>query len=436
MKDCGFKAYVAGGGIRDLLVNAKPKDFDIVTDATPNQVKRIFRNCRIVGRRFRLAHVFFGDRIVEVATFRADSSAMESRADTDEHGEGRQHNETNGDRQAHQVHPAHAQTIRRADGLILRDNVYGTPRQDALRRDFTINALFYNIDGFTLIDYVGGMRDIRNRTVRTIGDPALRYAEDPVRMIRAIRFAAKLNFKIEQDSYDAIRECSGMIVKASNARMYEELLKLFTCGGVAVALVMLRDTGLWKALFPEVGAWADGRAEPAAWSRIEAGCAGVDRLLAAGRAPEPALVLALLFGGYLEHKANVLVSEGLWPAEAVMGAISQFIGEMAPRAVIPKRVGYDMAHILVAQSRLAKPGGGRAERFVSRHFFRNSLEYFRFRTAFAGGDMQAVEWWERTSAGKQSEPPPQFPPHRRRGNRRRRGRRRHGNIADVKDAQG
>jgi poly(A) polymerase len=215
LKNRGFSAYLVGGGVRDLLLGRKPKDFDIGTDAHPQQVKRLFRNCFIVGRRFRLCHVRFGRKVVEVSTFRKQSQPEEG------------------------------------DTLIRRDNTFGTPEEDAFRRDFTVNALFYDIATFSVIDYVSGLGDLHDRVIRTIGDPAVRFREDPVRMLRAVALAARLDFTIDRDTVEAIRFLRGEIVRSSPARILEEFYKVMRQGAAEKTFRLLDDHGLLGYLLPE-----------------------------------------------------------------------------------------------------------------------------------------------------------------------------------------
>ncbi len=214
LKNHGFTAYLVGGGVRDLLLGRRPKDFDIGTSAHPQQVKRLFRNCFIIGRRFRLCHVRFGRNVVEVSTFRRQAEADEG------------------------------------DTLVRRDNTFGTPEEDAFRRDFTVNALFYDIATFSVIDYVGGLEDLDRRTIRTIGDPAVRFREDPVRMLRAVALAARLDFTIDPDTVEAIRFLRGEIVKSSPARILEELYKILRQGASRRTFEMLHELGLLAYILP------------------------------------------------------------------------------------------------------------------------------------------------------------------------------------------
>jgi len=218
LKNHGFLAYMVGGGVRDLLLGRRPKDFDIGTNAHPQQVKKLFRNCFVIGRRFRLCHVRFGKKVVEVSTFRRQAAAEEG------------------------------------DTLIRRDNTFGTPEEDAFRRDFTVNALFYDIASFSVIDYVGGLEDLEDRLIRTIGDPAVRLREDPVRMLRAVALAARLGFSIDRDTLEAVRALRGEIVKSSSARILEEFYKILRQGASRRTFQMLHEVGLLTYLLPEADA--------------------------------------------------------------------------------------------------------------------------------------------------------------------------------------
>src|SRR5438477_3336766 len=215
LKNHGFKACLVGGGVRDLLLGRRPKDFDISTDAHPQQIKKLFRNCFVVGRRFRLCHVRFGRKVVEVSTFRKQAPPEEG------------------------------------DTLIRRDNTFGTPEEDAFRRDFTVNALFYDIASFSVIDYVGGLGDLQDHVIRTIGDPAVRFREDPVRMLRAVALAARLGFTIDRDTLEAVRALRAEIVKSSPARILDELYKILRQGASRQTFQLLHDVGVLAYLLPE-----------------------------------------------------------------------------------------------------------------------------------------------------------------------------------------
>jgi poly(A) polymerase len=254
----GFTAYMVGGGVRDLLLGRKPKDIDIATSAHPPQVKKLFRNCFIIGRRFRLCHVRFGRKVVEVSTFRA------------------------------QAEPAEGET------LITRDNVFGTPEEDAFRRDFTVNALFYDIATFSIIDYVGGLEDVEQRVIRMIGDPVVRLREDPVRMLRAVALASRLRFSIDRNTVDAIRLLRGEIVKSSPARILEEFYKILRQGAARETFGLLHELGLLAYLLPE----AD-QAITEGGERLLGSLARLDEYRNAGLATPEDLTNPLLMGTLL-----------------------------------------------------------------------------------------------------------------------------------------
>jgi poly(A) polymerase len=257
----GHKAYLVGGSVRDLMLGRTPKDFDAATDAGPNQARRIFRNSRIIGRRFRLVHVFFHDGIVELATFRRDP-------DPDE------------------------QASAPGDLLITSDNVFGTPREDAFRRDFTVNALFYDASSFSVIDYVGGIDDLEAEVIRTIGDPEVRFREDPVRMMRACEMAGRLGFTIDPESQEAIRKLAKEIEKAAPARLTEEILQLLRCGAAAPSMRWMQELGLLEIILPEASLilTAGSRGAP----ELEALIPAVDTLIQGGREPSDSALLAVI----------------------------------------------------------------------------------------------------------------------------------------------
>jgi poly(A) polymerase len=275
-----YIAYLVGGSVRDLLLNRRPKDFDIGTSAHPHQVKKLFRNCWIIGRRFRLAHVKYGNKTIEVATFRRHFAASESTPETEANGNA-----------AEREPEAGAPGRRRAeDHLIHRDNTYGTPEEDAFRRDFTVNALFYDIGTFAIIDYVGGLRDLEGRVIRSIGDPEVRFLEDPVRMLRAVVLAARLQFDIDPPILDAIAAHRHEIARSAPPRLLEEYYKILRSGHAQEAFRRLRATGLLKAISPEL---AD--AQEAVWRSI----AGLDRYRTQFEDAPDSLTNAILAGTLL-----------------------------------------------------------------------------------------------------------------------------------------
>lgn len=369
LKDSGYLAYLAGGGVRDLLLGRKPKDFDVVTNATPNEVRKVFRNSRLIGRRFRLAHVFFGrDRIIEVATFRAGAQVVEESEDVE-------------------VNSHH---VKRDDGLILRDNLFGTPEQDALRRDFTVNALFYNIQDYSIIDYVGGLEDLHHGVLRFIGEPGLRCVEDPVRMVRAVRFAAMLGLTLDPAAADAIREHHDKLALANRSRLYEEVQKLFFCGAAQKAYALLRDFGLFEILFPEIGTWLGPVPGGTECRRVSHALQQVDEWRQEGRAVSPALLFALMFGGMHEVQAGELSAKGEHPGLALHSVTMQHFGGLTERVQVPKMVRYRTAEILASQPRLISEGGMRARPLAGRDFFPEAVSYLEFCVRFSGQNSEAL----------------------------------------------
>ena len=258
----GYRAYLCGGSVRDLLMNRTPKDFDVVTDAHPAEVRRLFRNSRIIGRRFRLVHIIFQDQVVEVATFRREPERIVVESESNE----------------------------AEDFLITDDNTFGSPLQDARRRDFTINALFYNIADFSVIDYVSGVDDLSEGRVRVIGNPDLRFREDPVRMMRAIEFASRLGFEIEAETYQGILRHRTDILKASPPRVSEEILELLRRGWSRGAFRLMVDTALLEPLLPEIYAAIRGNRAPYFWKMLEV----LDRTVQSGRKISDAVLLSVL----------------------------------------------------------------------------------------------------------------------------------------------
>lgn len=368
LKEAGYLAYLAGGGVRDLLLGRTPKDFDVVTDATPNEVRRVFRNCRIIGRRFRLAHVFFGPKIIEVATFRSGQIP-----DDGDDGSNATSQVTN------------------AAGVIVRDNVFGTPEQDARRRDFTINALFYNIRDYSLIDYEGGLDDLRHRVIRFIGDPRQRCVEDPVRMIRAVRFAAALEFRIDPAADQAIRSEREKLALANRSRLYEEVQKLFLSGVAQKAYALLRDFGLFEILFPEMGSWLGPEAGTPQCRRISEALKQVDEWRQMKRDVTPALLFALMFGGMHEVRAGVLAAQGQHRGLALHSVTLEHFGGLTERVQVPKMVRYRSAEILASQPRLTADNGARARPLAARAFFPEAVAYLEFMVRFTGEHREALE---------------------------------------------
>ena len=367
LKDAGHTAYLAGGGVRDLLLGRQPKDFDIATDAHPNRVKQVFRNCRLVGRRFRLAHVFFHNTIIEVSTFRANPPPESNE------------------------HPEHH--FKKHDGVILRDNVFGTPADDAFRRDFTVNALFYNIADCSVIDHVGGLADLDQRLLRSIGDPRVRFVEDPVRMIRAVRFAEMLGFTIEASSAAAIRELGGKLLLASRERLHDEMLKISACGESEKVVHRLFSLGLLDVLFPAFSRWLKEGEGREVWY-LKA-LRQTDKWKRAGLIPDEALFWAMLFGEYHEAQAQILAErEGLSPVQAALRAVETHLLSQENRVQVPRQAVYRASHLMAMQPGFQRTGDGRAKKMVRRAGFHEAFIYLKFSAGVKSRNQDVVAWWK------------------------------------------
>ena len=369
LDEAGYKAYLCGGGVRDLLLGRTPKDFDIATDARPEEVKRIFRNCRIIGRRFKLAHVFFRDVIIETATFRAlldaapgaEEVPLPSRRRTD----------------------VPDPTFATRGGVIVRDNVYGTPEEDARRRDFTINGLFYDIASGSILDYVGGLKDLEQRVLRVIGDPETRFHEDPVRMVRALRIASQLDFEIEKSARDAIIRCCGDLKNSSKDRLHEEMLKILNCGRALRVFERSWQKGLFQTIYPGFSAWLQAPGNPSALHWVKKALRQFDVWKDAGLKPMPALQHALLFGPYIEGLAGAIAADGLPEFEAVLQAVNSVLREKTNLTQIPKAVVFDVERILGIQVQMRKSSG--QSKYASRLRHRNGFDEALIYLKFAGG---------------------------------------------------
>jgi poly(A) polymerase len=399
----GFIAYLVGGCVRDLLMERIPKDFDIATDATPSQIKRLFRNCRLVGRRFRLAHLHYQDEILEVSTFRAAVPSNEG-----EMGETDQGN----------LSPRH---LKDEDGMVLRDNVFGTPEEDALRRDFTINALAYNIADFSVIDYSTGLSDLQQRLLRPIGDPYVRFTEDPVRMIRAVRFAASHNLVIEPATWEIICRLSPTISRATPARLYEEIQKLFLLGSALSVFSHLETSGLLAALFPGLSQWLsrDKENQKAVHTNLEC----IDRLFRNGMPPSPPLFLAALFGPSLEEEALARHRDGIPYLQVLDATCAIFLETLCKSVCIPGRVGSQLRRILALQPSLHRMPPRRPSSMVGRPEFADAIAYLCFKAKTGGENRSALEWWQAfikaPTAIQPASPADEAPAKRRRKRRRR-----------------
>lgn len=371
LHNAGFRACLVGGGVRDLLLQLAPKDFDVGTDATPEQVQELFRNCRLIGRRFRLAHVRYGREIIEVATFRASSTAESSETTT--------------------VETTDTATDLDAAGMIRRDNVYGTIEDDAQRRDFTINALYYDISDFSILDYTGGLDDIQAGLIRMVGDPAQRYREDPVRMLRAVRFAAKLDFRIHHDTEAPIARLAHLLRHVAPARLFEEVLKLLTSGHAAQTFEMLQLYGLFNHLVPLTARVL--RKRPTAARLLRQGFINTDQRIAAQKPVTPAFLYAVLLWPALCDKRDALQRAGLTYNDAVHQAADEIIEQQYQHTALPRRFSSPMREIWALQPRFEKRHGKRAFGFLSHVRFRAAYDFLLLRAESGEPVSELAKWW-------------------------------------------
>lgn len=369
LKKKGYKAYLAGGGVRDLLLGREPNDFDVTTDATPKQIKKVFNNSRLIGRRFRLAHILFRGETIELSTFRAPSSV------------GRKKN-------------LPGRTFKQKKGLVLRDNVFGTPEQDALRRDFTINALFYNIADFSVVDYAGGLDDLKKKIVRVIGDPDTRFTEDPVRMIRAVRFAGTLDFKIAGKTAASIKRNASKIEGASPPRLYDEILKLFLSGHSEKIFELLLEMNLLEHLFPEFGSWINDSEGEKKTPWLKKSFRQFDEWKASGTKIHPALMFALMFGPYHEKSAHKLAKNGLPENAALYKATRDHLTELKARVSMPKFQIARIAKLMESQSRFSSRSPKKVKRFMNQEGFLDAYLYFKFASKITGRQKELLKWWQ------------------------------------------
>lgn len=363
LKDAGFQAYLVGGGVRDLMLGREPKDFDVSTDAHPDEVRGLFRNCRLIGRRFRLAHVHFQREIIEVSTFRAHySEGDESEGATEE-------------------------------GRILRDNVYGTVEEDAWRRDFTVNALYYNIADFSVGDYTGGVEDLKSGLLRLIGDPEQRYREDPVRMLRGVRFEAKLGLRIESETEAAIFKLGHLLEDIPPARLFEEVLKLFHGGCALQTFEQLRHYRLFGYLFPATETCLEQESEGFPQTLHIHALKNTDLRIAEGKPVTPAFVFAALLWAPVLEMFEKLRADDVPEIQAMQIAGQEVIRRQVQCVSIPRRFSMAAREIWTMQLRLLRYHGKRAYRLIEHPRFRAAYDFMVLRAA-AGEDVkQTADWW-------------------------------------------
>lgn len=399
LKDAGYQGHLVGGGVRDLLLGREPKDFDVATDARPDEVRRLFGNCRLIGRRFRLAHVMFGHEVIEVATFRGLH-------DGDDDG----------------GHARHVDD----EGRLVRDNVYGTLEEDAFRRDFTVNALYYNIADFSVVDYAGGMEDLKAGMLRLIGEPETRFREDPVRMLRAVRFSTKLGFRIHPDTERPIHELAPLLRDIPPARLFDEMLKLFMGGNALDNFEALRHYGLFDQLFPMTEQSLGREQEHFPLTLIIQGMKNTDQRIQQNKPVTPAFLFAVFLWQPVRERAARLQAEGQHPAQAMQHASSRIIAEQGGVMALPRRFSLPMREIWMLQMRLELAGGRRSQRALSHPRFRAAYDFLLLRGEAGEVSKELCQWWtafqEAHPLQREREAPRSAPRKRRHRGRPRRAR--------------
>lgn len=364
LQDAGFKAFVVGGAVRDLLLGTTPKDYDVATDATPEEVRRLFRRSRIIGRRFRIVHVMCGRETVEVSTFRAGTVSEEG-------DEGPQADQ---------------------EGRLISDNVFGTQVQDAARRDFTANALYYDPATQDIIDYHGGVQDIRKRVLRMIGDPLTRYREDPVRMLRAARFAAKLDFHIDAETRAPVAKLAPLIGNVPKARVFDEALKLLLSGHALRGIHQLRAEGLHHGLLPLLDVILD---DPEGRRFIETALHNTDERLRNGHSVSPAFLFASLLWPEVERAWRRIQEQGTPPIPALHQAMGEGLDRQREQLAIPRRYDGVIKDIWGLQPRFSQRGGQRPFRLLGHERFRAAYDFLLLRAKSGGAPDELADWWTR-----------------------------------------
>ncbi|MFT4885839.1 MAG: poly(A) polymerase [Pseudohongiellaceae bacterium] len=370
-----FDGYLVGGCVRDIMLGKKPKDFDVATSATPEQVHSLFKNARIIGRRFKIVHIRYGREIIEVTTFRANHDASNEIAD----GASR--------RKIKELDSAHS-----TSGMILRDNVYGNIDDDALRRDFTINALYYSLDQFRVLDFCGGIEDLNSHSIRMIGDPEARYREDPVRMLRAIRFAAKLDFDLETSTAEPIDKLAYLLESISSARLFDETIKLLTGGNAVKTFELLRQSRVGDYLFaPTMNAISSG---PDNSSRLlDLALINTDSRLALGKSVTPAFLFAALLWPVLQNRIASISPTSANDYQRHQNTANDVILEQLPYTAVPKRFTIAAKEIWELQLRLARRNKRSIESAFAHPRFRAAYDFLLLREE-SGEELGGLgQWW-------------------------------------------
>lgn len=384
LKDAGYEAYIVGGAVRDLLLGLRPKDFDVATNATPEQVKSLFRRAFIIGKRFRIVHVVYGrgreHEVIEVSTFRAflDNSQAE---------------QVTGNERTSKLALAHMKHAVDANGRVLRDNVWGPQDQDATRRDFTVNAMYYDPESQIVVDFHKGIQDAQKRVLRMIGDPATRYREDPVRIIRAVRFAAKLSplgFKLDAKTAKPLVECEHLLEEVPQSRLFDEMLKLLQTGHALASIEQLKKLGLSKGVYPLLDVVVERADEPF----VRAVLADTDRRVGEGKPVAPSFMLACVLWHDVKSGWGRRLKKGynVFPAlsEAIDEVFDQRIGDVSGRG----KLAADMREIWVMQPRFDKRTGSSPLGMVMQQRFRAGFDFLRLRADVGEVDEALAQWWQ------------------------------------------
>jgi len=378
LQEHGFEAYVVGGSVRDLLLGLKPKDFDVATNAKPAEIKPLFRRARIIGRRFQIVHVQFSREPIEVTTFRSNATPGQ---DKNTGGNRRQQTDT---------------------GMLTRDNVFGSISDDASRRDLTINALYYDPSDNSIHDFAGGLEDIDSRTIRIIGDPATRFREDPVRLLRVVRFAAKLGFTIERSTEKPIRKLAADLSHVSPPRLFDETLKLFMSGQGLATFWLLHEYGLFDQMVPQLSNLLKER-ESQSSSLIEQAFTNTDLRIRANKRVTPAFIYAAMLWPSVQHLAKQYQGQGNSPVYALNKAAGEVISRQVSITAIPRRFTMPMREIWDLQLLLPRRGGQRAKRLSEHPRFRAAYDFVLLREQ-AGENLEGLgDWWTRYQEASEEE---------------------------------
>jgi poly(A) polymerase len=356
LQETGFAGYVVGGAVRDLLLGIAPKDFDVATNATPEQVQHLFRRARIIGRRFQIVHVMLGRETIEVTTFRG---ASQEAAPKDAHGR------------------------------VLNDNTFGNQQTDAQRRDFTVNAFYYDPQAHKVHDYCDGLKDLKEKTLRVIGDPATRFREDPVRMLRVVRFAAKLNFAVEKKTHAAIAPLADLIANVPPARLFDEIQKLLLSGHAVATIQRLRGEGLHHGLLPLLDVVLE---QPLGEKFVMAALGNTDLRVREGKSVTPSFLFAALLWHEVLIKAKAYEAKGAHTYPALNDAMSEVLDQQCEALAIPRRYTADMREIWNLQPRFEKPGRG-AFKLVEHPRFRAGYDFYLLRCQSGEAPPEVGDWW-------------------------------------------